>query len=103
MSEAISIANLSYLYTSPIAHMLAGACIATFFSWYFYKRSGDDLIREARLLKEQNQFILTCLEQADLVELMRKDNEIIGINNWKIRFKGSDEMIVSAPSVTHRK
>lgn len=103
MSEAISIADLSYLFTSPVANMLLAACITALVSWFFYKKSGDALIRETRMLKEQNQLTLACLEQANLVELVRKDNEIIGIKNWKIRIQGIDGMTVSAPSVGHCK
>lgn len=54
-----------------------GAGVTWLFSRHYYKKAGDDLKRAADSLSSDTQLILYGLEQAGLVELVRKGKRII--------------------------
>lgn len=81
---------------------LIGSAITWFFSWFYYKKAGDELQKEARNLKTQTQLILVALEQGGLVELQRDNGEIIGFKTWNIRPKGWDSSSFGSPHIGHR-
>lgn len=67
---------------------LVGALVTWFFSFFYYKRAGDDLKKEAQELHRQTQLILVALEQGGLIELRRENGKIIGFERWLVRQAG---------------
>ena len=51
--------------------VILGAVISWAVSWYFYKRSGDELRREAARLRELVNMTITGLERAKLIDVQR--------------------------------
>ena len=61
-----------------IASILLGALITWFFSWFYYKRAGDELRREARTLRSATDAILYIQQNPGArVELQRDAHGVV--------------------------
>lgn len=61
------------------------------------------MLKEAKELKKQTQLVLTAMEQAGLVDLMRDNGNIIGFSSWNFRPKGFDSFSSGNPTIGPKK
>lgn len=61
--------SIPSLQPDTVISILAGSIIAILVSYFTYRKSGDKLIQESKILKQQTQLILIALEQAGFIEL----------------------------------
>lgn len=63
-----------------LGSLVLGAIIGWFISWYFNKRSGEELAREAAELRRLANLVLHGLETGGIIELNRDPSgKILGI------------------------
>jgi hypothetical protein len=81
-----------------LAFGIGGIVLGTLSTWYvsrfYYKKSGDDLIKEAARLRHLSNIMLNAMEDAKLVRLNRdQSGEPVGrIVELSAKFEGSTIM-----------
>jgi uncharacterized membrane-anchored protein YhcB (DUF1043 family) len=64
---------------NSVLGIAVGVFVAIVVSRFFHRRTSKDLRLQADRLKTQVDKVLAALEEADLVDLVRKNGEITGI------------------------
>lgn len=75
--------------------MLAGIALGGLITWFYYKKSGDELAREAARLRHLSNIMLNAMEDAGLVKLNRgPSGEIVGrVVELSARFESGSQML----------
>ena len=72
VAVALSKASLPYAVWLTVVGILVGGAITALFSWYFYKRAGDELREEAAKLRHSTDLITRGLQDLG-VEYIRDE------------------------------
>lgn len=94
--------SIPSLQPDTVISILAGSIIATLVSYFTYRKSGDKLIQESKILKQQTQLILIALEQAGFIELKYEKGEAVAFQRWKIIPKGFDSQETGLHSIRNK-
>ena len=62
------------IINKPVVSIIIGSVITWFFSYIYYKKSGDKLREEAEKLERLNILILRAMENAGLAKLNKDEN-----------------------------
>jgi len=68
----------SWQILNSVLCITAGGIIASGVSWLFHRSASKDLRLQSDRLKKQVDKVLAALEEANLVDLVRKNGEITG-------------------------
>jgi hypothetical protein len=66
---------------SSLIGFLSGSIVTWIVAWYYYKKAGDELLRESKKLKETSDLILYKLHNQDTAtEIKRNEKgEVVGL------------------------
>lgn len=65
----------------PLISILIGSAVTWFFAWFYYKRAGDELRKEAELLQKATNAIVYFLEHPSAEIEARRDTagRVVGV------------------------
>lgn len=66
---------MNELLANPLFGVVVGAAVTWLTAWYYYKRAGDELRREAQKLQTATRAIVYMLENPDAKITVRRDGD----------------------------
>lgn len=66
---------------STLIGVLSGSVVTWIVAWYYYKKAGDELLRESKKLKETSDLILYKLHYPDTATEMKRNEkgDVVGL------------------------